>query len=96
MRMSKQEMFIDGSLIERSYVKLCLHSILHSMEIIHILSKMREIMGRGLSLLGFAFGLGSQSLFLTKIALEIFYANLSLISTSGSNTKVEKYLPTHN
>ena len=96
MRMSKQEMFIDGSLIERSYVKLCLQSILHSMEIIHILSKKREIMGRGLSLLGFAFGLGSQSLFLTKIALEIFYANLSLISTSGSNTKVEKYLPTHN
>lgn len=29
-------------------------------------------MGWGLSLVGFAFGLGSQSLFLTKIALEIF------------------------
>lgn len=72
MRMSKQEMFIDGNLIERSYIKLCLHSILHSMEIIHILAKMREIMGNGLSLVGFAFGLGSQSLFLTKIALEIF------------------------
>lgn len=45
--MSKQDRFIDGNLIGRRDLNLCLHSRLHNTEIIHSLSKNEGDYGEG-------------------------------------------------